>query len=367
MKRQRNKGITLIALVITIIVLLILAGVSIATLTGENGILTKANIAASKTNIEDVRERINLQILESYDTNGNLNMDDLKENLENNLKIDTSNVGSSLPTGTIVLDEMNFYINEDGKAIYGENPITVNNYGEYIDLKTDLLGSDVLLADNTTPLTDWRIFYAENGYVYVILADNLPNSTGIAEMAGLTLNTGDFSKYGVSSSKSRKDLEEKLSSDWTSYIFSDSSLSSTAIDKMTAKGAPTLSEWIKSWNSMYINLYAKETSSGWLVGDSADNTSYFYTFSKDNGYENTLYFPHNSISTESYGYWLASSSARSGVCLLDVDYRGYIFYFGYTPGTYYSQNACLGVRPIVKIPIEMIEYDDSQDIWKIVN
>ena len=36
---KTNKGITLIALVITIIVLLILAGVTIATLTGDNGIL----------------------------------------------------------------------------------------------------------------------------------------------------------------------------------------------------------------------------------------------------------------------------------------------------------------------------------------
>lgn len=42
-----NKGITLIALVITIIVLLILAGVTIATLTGDNGILTKAQSAKS--------------------------------------------------------------------------------------------------------------------------------------------------------------------------------------------------------------------------------------------------------------------------------------------------------------------------------
>ena len=40
--KDTNKGITLIALVITIIVLLILAGVSIATLTGENGIITRA-------------------------------------------------------------------------------------------------------------------------------------------------------------------------------------------------------------------------------------------------------------------------------------------------------------------------------------
>ena len=41
MKKTNNKGITLIALVITIIVLLILAGVSIAMLTGKNGILTQ--------------------------------------------------------------------------------------------------------------------------------------------------------------------------------------------------------------------------------------------------------------------------------------------------------------------------------------
>ena len=46
---KRNKGITLIALVITIIVLLILAGVTIATLLGENGILTKATEAKEET------------------------------------------------------------------------------------------------------------------------------------------------------------------------------------------------------------------------------------------------------------------------------------------------------------------------------
>ena len=48
-KNMRNRGITLIALVITIIVLLILAGVSIATLTGDNGILTKATSAKTST------------------------------------------------------------------------------------------------------------------------------------------------------------------------------------------------------------------------------------------------------------------------------------------------------------------------------
>lgn len=45
---KNNKGITLIALVITIIILLILAGITIATLTGENGILRKSR--SSKNN-----------------------------------------------------------------------------------------------------------------------------------------------------------------------------------------------------------------------------------------------------------------------------------------------------------------------------
>ena len=59
---KENKGITLIALVITIIVLLILAGVSIAMLTGENGVLTQAN-RAKVTQIEgQVDEEVKLAV-----------------------------------------------------------------------------------------------------------------------------------------------------------------------------------------------------------------------------------------------------------------------------------------------------------------
>ena len=60
MNFKRKEGITLIALVITIIVLLILAGVSIATLTGENGILTRAQEAKTNTGIANEKEAIQL-------------------------------------------------------------------------------------------------------------------------------------------------------------------------------------------------------------------------------------------------------------------------------------------------------------------
>ena len=58
--KVNNKGITLIALVITIIVLLILVGVTIAMLTGENGILNKANTAKIKNEHAQVKEAMSL-------------------------------------------------------------------------------------------------------------------------------------------------------------------------------------------------------------------------------------------------------------------------------------------------------------------
>ena len=64
-KGNSIKGITLIALVITIIVLLILAGVSIATLTGQNGILTQATKSKKETQIASEDELRRLTALEA--------------------------------------------------------------------------------------------------------------------------------------------------------------------------------------------------------------------------------------------------------------------------------------------------------------
>ena len=57
---KTSKGITLISLIVTIIVLLILAGVSISILTGENGIITKSKEASEQTRRGEVKEELNL-------------------------------------------------------------------------------------------------------------------------------------------------------------------------------------------------------------------------------------------------------------------------------------------------------------------
>ena len=80
--KQRNDGITLIALVITIIVLLILAGVTIATLTGDNGILTKATEASERTKQANAEEQVKIAVQASYGTDGKMNLDDLNNELK---------------------------------------------------------------------------------------------------------------------------------------------------------------------------------------------------------------------------------------------------------------------------------------------
>ena len=62
---KNNKGITLIALVVTIIVLLILAGVSIAMLTGQNGILNRASQASYSSKLSDASETLSYNCTEA--------------------------------------------------------------------------------------------------------------------------------------------------------------------------------------------------------------------------------------------------------------------------------------------------------------
>ena len=99
MKKIKNKnGITLIALVITIIVLLILAAVSIATLTGENGILTRANDAKASTEIAEEREKVELAATAALadDLGGEIKESFLKQELEKYFGTD----GVSVAPGT---------------------------------------------------------------------------------------------------------------------------------------------------------------------------------------------------------------------------------------------------------------------------
>ena len=87
MLKQKNKrkegGITLIALVVTIIVLIILAGVSISMIVGDNGIITQAENAKKETQKAEVKEKAQIDILEKQlEKEGNITKGDFVEILK---------------------------------------------------------------------------------------------------------------------------------------------------------------------------------------------------------------------------------------------------------------------------------------------
>ena len=114
--KKNSRGITLIALVITIIVLLILAGVSIAMLTGENGILTKASDASRETEIASVKEQARLDIsnwvaeelekgrdvaISDWEDIKNI-LDTANPDTENRYYVDVTEEGIETPNGYLV-------------------------------------------------------------------------------------------------------------------------------------------------------------------------------------------------------------------------------------------------------------------------
>ena len=81
-ENKRCKGITLIALVVTIVVLLILAGVSISMLTGNNGIITQAQNAKKETEEAEEKEKIQLAVLDAISKNNNLTEESLQKEID---------------------------------------------------------------------------------------------------------------------------------------------------------------------------------------------------------------------------------------------------------------------------------------------
>ena len=142
---MKEKGITLIALVITIIVLLILSGVSIAMLTGNNGILTQAQRAKEATEVAAKVENSALSSLEDYMiTDGSYN----KEKGVNEPRIlsgmtevmfnlpEGSNKGTVIKSGETGFDENNWYdysgkIDKEGKKIENRWANAVTEDGSY--------------------------------------------------------------------------------------------------------------------------------------------------------------------------------------------------------------------------------------------
>ena len=100
----------------TIIVLLILAGISIATLTGENGLLTKANTAKIETKKANAEEQVKIAVAGSFNNDGKITADKVKEELRKIPNVgDIRDTDGGFPI-EVDLDGYTFIIDENGKV-----------------------------------------------------------------------------------------------------------------------------------------------------------------------------------------------------------------------------------------------------------
>ena len=118
---KANRGITLIALVITMIVLLILAGVTIATLTGDNGLLTKAGDARNTSEKAGEKERIQMEVAGAYDTRGRLDATKIVENIEKNIGATAEATSNSFPVKVTYNNGHKYQVASDGSIMISVN------------------------------------------------------------------------------------------------------------------------------------------------------------------------------------------------------------------------------------------------------
>ena len=166
--KQKNKGITLVALVITIIILLILAGITLATLTGENGLFVRARQA--KQNTLNAQENENLA-LESYENAINTTLNDSNINKLDKLYIYNNGDENEEVTGGIICSKVNgvYQKNEDNIWLGPGSGGNLQRSKMCTNNKIDTTGYNYLKAElDVENLGTWAnrlALYSINGYL----------------------------------------------------------------------------------------------------------------------------------------------------------------------------------------------------------
>lgn len=366
LKQRKNGegGITLIALVITIIVLLILAGVSIATLTGQNGILTRASDAKEQTEIASVKEQAQLDIanwVADKMKNGEDATVDTPEKVKEILEAANSNNENKYykelqtdkiitPSGYEILYEELYTNSTTGGEV---TEVTAANYGDKVDGYISQKEKDEGI--NLT----WRIFYHDDNYVYLISSKEDGSNT--VESCQLDQYPGSTKTYNGSADITDSFLQS-LNSQWFGVLGSTPSTKNNAkavaylMDQEVwdeykdseenaayAIGSPTLELYANSYNKTSIansrehqieitdctsTGYSENTSSGWLSTE----------------FNNGIY----NNGSSSY-WWLASPNSYNSNYVFSV-----YGYYGILNN--HSVYHSIGLRPIVIIPKSKFQY-----------
>ena len=261
-KITQERGITLIALITTIIVLLILAGITIGAITGSNGIIGQAQSAKEETEISQEKEIIDISTVESMGKNnrGNLEEEEFQNvlNSHTNGKVEVIDIGEEFE---VLFEESNRYY-------------TVDKNGNILDYTTGVIDSapgDITKKEDGTVLDGSEEHpYEINCIEDLVAFSNMVNKTGKVYQDGKLIDAVD--SKGIASGSNvilTRDLNFKSSA---SYIDSqrtdfgdingDAGDGNALITEMTTgTGFPAIGKYQANFSTTFSGIFDGENHS----------------------------------------------------------------------------------------------------------
>ncbi|MBR3324704.1 MAG: hypothetical protein IKG14_01475 [Clostridia bacterium] len=194
----REKGITLVALVVTVIVLLVLAGVTISLVLGDNGAINRAEVAFDTQTKATIEQEIELArgYAETYrQTKTGNYYDEIANYLNNSNALNligkiTTKIMKKNGERYIVLTVGNsfFYkITESGKEtvldletaeeLATSRPLELSNVKNLTNSEAgNYYGEDINYTSTLHPNIKWQFFYTDTDNIYIIASDYVPNT-----------------------------------------------------------------------------------------------------------------------------------------------------------------------------------------------
>lgn len=274
------------ALIVTIIIMLILAGVTIQQLTG-NGLITKAQQAALESRYANAAEKVALAVNASYDVTGSLNDNYLKENLN---KID----GINKPVDTVEYDL---------KVVVDGFEFTISEFG-VITGKKDFVIADEELPENTpeNPQETGKEVALKDGWgmqhvTYVKTSDGTEVKTLETLATVYAVSVGNGETVPIPGNGKTEGFYYVGGTISTGVIISDNSADKYdgKVDKTTYEYAPNLKGNQFVWIPCTIDSYKKTTTFTKVTSDLTWGTK------SQNGYYDTSTNSAEKTQIEKYG------------------------------------------------------------------
>ncbi len=355
MKTKQKRGISLVALIITIIVLIILTGAVIMSITGENSTIDKAKEAVFKSNLTNYREEYTRKVMQkqldtndTFDKNG-LNIDgktqysELKKYVPSITDKDAENLGivnGNLVYKNLLNDEEFEWATELGmtdltsvalgkvkvgdyiKCTPGEGSYTslaskrgVNNCEEY-NMDSTAAKTDITYTTDSTSEEMWRVLSIKCGNVVITRGDPLLPKLILGGQTGYENVVEELNNICAIYKNAEYAKEAR------SIIIED-------INEVT-KFVPVINENLQSEDYGYqFEVDGKQYKS--------EHYSYRETVVEDNMTENefNMIFKSTQNTDNNISYWIASTVFGNSMYGM-----GYTLYVRYIFGASYSQVSC---------------------------